>query len=124
MNLHKIKKAILLDCTGDFKLKRLMVIGHFEQKTNIRFRNMNDVASYINAIDIDFESKDVTFTGFVHNTSQFNVVRRNAYSRGTNYMKEFIEYHRQNCFIPTPRMCFINCIVYFTKKEYTDEFGE
>ena len=75
-----------------------MVIGHFEQKTITRFRNMDDVANYINAIDIDYDSKDVTFTGFVHNTSQSNVFRGNAYSRGTNYMKEFIEYHRQNCF--------------------------
>ena len=41
---------------------------------------MDDFESYINATDIDYDSKDVTFTGYVYNlkTTQFNVVERSV----------------------------------------------
>ena len=42
-----------------------MFIWPVENKTNIRFRNMDDFESYKNAIDIDYDSEDVTFTGYV-----------------------------------------------------------
>ena len=37
-------------------------------------------------------------------------------------MQEIVEYHGQNCCIPISGMCFIKCINYFTKKDYTEEF--
>ena len=38
---------------------------------------MHDFESYINSIEIDYGSEDVTFTGYVYklNTPQFNVVK-------------------------------------------------
>ena len=36
-------------------------------------------------------------------------------------MQEIVEYHGQNCYIPSSGMCFIKCIKYFTKKDYTEE---
>ena len=42
-----------------------MTIGPIERKTNIRFKNMDDFENYINAIDIDYDSDDVTSTGNV-----------------------------------------------------------
>ena len=36
-------------------------------------------------------------------------------------MQEIVEYHGQNCNIPTSGMCFIKCINYFTNKDYTEE---
>ena len=124
LNLHEIKNETLQDYAGDFELNGLKIIRPFEHKTNIRFKNMDDFESYINAIDVDYDSEDVTFTGYVYklNTPQFNVVKRSAYGRGTNYMQEIVEYHGQNCYIPTSGTCFIKCIKYFTKKEYTEEF--
>ena len=44
-----------------------MVIGPFEQETNIRFRKMDDFESCINAIDVDYDSEDVISTGYVLN---------------------------------------------------------
>ena len=101
-----------------------MIIGPVEHKTNIRFKNMDDFERYINAIDIDYDSEDVNFTGYIYkiNTPHFKVVKRSAYGRGTNYMQEIVEYHGQNCYIPTSGMCFIKCINYFTKKDYAEEF--
>ena len=124
LNLHEIKNEILQDYTGDFELNGEMIIGSIKRKTNVRFKNMNDFENYINAIDIDYDSEDVTFTGYVYklNTPHFKVVKRSAYGRGTNYMQEIVEYHGQNCNIPTSGMCFIKCINYFTKKDYTEEF--
>ena len=36
-------------------------------------------------------------------------------------MQEIVEYHGQNCYIPTSGMCFIKCINYFTEKDYTED---
>ena len=122
--MHEIKNEILQDYTRDFELNGKMIIGPIEHKTNVRFKNMDVFERYKNAIDIDYDSEDVTFIGYVYkiNTAQFNVVRRSAYGRRINYMQEIVEYHGQNCYIPTSGMCFIKCINYFTKNDYTEEF--
>ena len=118
LNLHEIKNEILQGYTGDFELNGKMIIGPVEHKTNIRFKNMNDFEKYINAIDNDYDSEDVTFTGYLYKLDipHFKVVKRSTYGRGTNYMQEILEYHGRNCYIPTSGMCFIKCINYFTKK--------
>ena len=122
--MHEIKNEIIQDYKGDFELNGKMVIGPIEHKTNIRFKNMDDFERYINSIDVDYDPEDGTITGYVYklDTPQFRVVRRSAYRKGTNYKPEIVEYHGQNCYIPTSEMCFIKCINCFTKKEYTEEF--
>ena len=76
-NLHEIKNENLQDYTSDFELNGLMIIGHVEHKTNIRFKNVDHFESYINAVDNDYDSEDVTFSGFVYklSTPQFNVFK-------------------------------------------------
>ena len=44
----------------------LRIIGPIEHKTNIRFENMDEFERYINAINIYYDSDDVTFTGYVY----------------------------------------------------------
>ena len=124
LNLHEIKNEILEDYTGDFELLGKLIIGPVEHKTNIRFNKIDDFERYINAIDIDYDSDDVIFTGYVYklNTPQFKVVKRSAFVKGTNYMQKIVENYGQNCYIPTSGMCFIKCITYFIKKDYTEEF--
>ena len=77
-NLHEIKNELLSDYKGDFELNGLMILGHTEHKINIGFKNMDDFESYIDAIDIDYDSEDITFTGYLYklNTRQFNRVNR------------------------------------------------
>ena len=100
LNLHEIKNEILQDYTGDFELNGKMIIGPVEFKTNIRFKNMDGFERYINAIDVDYDSEDVIFTGYVHklDTPQFKVVKRSAYGKCVNYMQEIVEYHGQNLY--------------------------
>ena len=43
LNLHEIKKENLQDYTDDFESNRLMIFGPVEHKTNIRFKNMDDL---------------------------------------------------------------------------------
>ena len=38
-------------------------------------------------------------------------------------MQKIVEYHGQNCYIPTGVHCFIKCNKYFTDKDYTEEFS-
>ena len=101
-----------------------MIIGPIEHKTNIIFKKMDDFENYINAIDLDYDSEDVTFTGCIYklNTPQFNVVKRSVCAEGTNYMLEFVEYHGPNCYIPTSGHCFMKCIKFFTEKDYSEQF--
>ena len=102
LNLHEIKNEILQDYTGDFELKVKMIIGPVEHKTNIRFENKDDFERYIKAIDVEYDSEDVTFTGYVFNldTPHFKVVKRSAYGKGTNFMQEIVDNQEQNCYIP------------------------
>ena len=100
-----------------------MVIGPVEHKTSIRFKNLDDFESYINAIDIDYDSEDVFFTGYVYklNTPQVNKVNRSQYARGTNFRHDIVEYIGNEGYVPTSGTCFIKCIKYFTEKDYTEE---
>ena len=118
LNLHEIKNEILEEYAGDFELNGKMIIRHVEYKTNIRFKNLDDFERYINAINVEYDSEDVFFTGYVYklDTPHIKVVKRSAYGKGTIYMQEVVEYHGQNCYITTSGMCFIKCIKYFNNK--------
>ena len=125
LNLHEIKNEFLEDYTGDFELIGSMLVGEIEQKTNIRFKNVDDFDSYINAIDNSgYDCEDVIFTGYLNklNTPEFKKVNRSQYGRGSDFKQDVVEYIGNNCYIPTSGNCFIKCINYFTKKGYTEEF--
>ena len=106
--LHEIKDEFLVDFKGDFELDGSMITGPVERKTTIRFKNGDYFDIYIKAKEIDYVSEDITFTGYLYKliTPQFKVVKRNGFSKGTNYMEEIVEYRGRNCSIPTFRVCF------------------
>ena len=125
LNLDEIKNEILEDYTGDFELIGSMLVGEVEQKTNIRFKNVDDSESFINAKDNSgYDSEDVIFTGWLYklNTPEFKKVNKSKYGKGTDFKQDIVEYIRNNCYIPTSGNCCIKCINYFTKKDYTEEF--
>ena len=51
INYIKLKVKFLEDYTGDFELVGSMFIGDLEQKTDSRFKSVDDLETYINAID-------------------------------------------------------------------------
>ena len=64
------------------------------------------------------------FTGWFYkfNTPEFKKVRRFEYGGGADFKRNIVKYIGNNCYIPTSGNCFIKCINYFTKKDYTQEF--
>ena len=85
VNIHEIKNETLQDYTGGFELNGLMIFGPIKHKTSTRFKYMHDFERFKNAIDVDYESEDVTVTSYVYklNTPQFKVLKRSAYGKGT-----------------------------------------
>ena len=100
-----------------------MLIGSVEHKTNVRFKNMDDFESYINAKVFHYDSEDVIFTGYIYKTKtlQFKVVKQSAYAKGANSMKKIDEYCGQSCYIATSDNYFINGNNFLTGKDYTEE---
>ena len=43
-----------------------MLIGVIEQKTIIRFRNVDDFESYFSVFDAEYDSEGVIFTGWLY----------------------------------------------------------
>ena len=124
LNLHEIKNENVEDFTGNFELFGSMLVGEIEQK-NIRFKNVDGFESYFNAIDNrGYDSEDVIFTGWFYklNTPEFKKVNKSQCGRGTDFKQDIFEFIGNNCYIPTSSNCFIKCINYFTKKDYTEEF--
>ena len=115
---------MLVDYKSDFELNGLRLIGHIEHETNVRFKNMDDFESYLNATDNEYDSEDVTFTGYVYklNTPQFNGVNRSQNGKGTDFKQNYVEYIGNNRYIPTSGNCFKKCINYFTKKFIQNSF--
>ena len=125
LNLHEIKNEILKDNTSDFELIGYILVGEIEQKTNVRFKNNDDFETYFNAIDNSgYDSDDVIYTGWLYklNTPEYKKVNRSQNGGGTDFKQDIVEFRGNNCYIPTSGNCFIKCISYFTKKDYTEEF--
>ena len=101
-----------------------MLVGEIEQKTNIRFKNIDDFETYINAVDVGYDSDDVFFTRWLYelSTTEFNKVNRSQYGRSTAFKQDIVEYIGNNCYIPTSANCFIKCINRLTGKDYMNEF--
>ena len=83
------------------------------RETHIRFRNIDDFESYLNAINQDYESEAAIFNGQIHKiyTLQSNSVNRNQYGIGCDFRHEFIEYRGNNCFIPTKDTVLKNALI-------------
>ena len=113
LNLHEIRNETLEDYTDDFELIGSMLIGEIEQKTNIRFRNVDHFENYINAKDNGgYDSEDVILTGWLYKLSspEFKKVNRSQYAGGTHFKQVYVEYIGNNCYIPKSGNCFIKCI--------------
>ena len=99
-------------------------VGDHIRQTNIRFRNMDDYGSYINAIDEGYDAEDAIFNGYIYeiNTPQFNKVNRSQYGNGCDFKHEILEYRGNNCFILTKGYCFVKCINFLTDEDYKQQY--
>ena len=125
-NLHEIKQEILQDYVGTFEMVGNLKVGDQIRQTHIRFRNMDDFEAYINSIDVDYDSDDSIFNGYIYkiDTPQFNKVNRSQYGNGCDFKHEIIVYRGNNCYIPTKGYCFIKCINFLTGQDYKQQYLE
>ena len=120
---REVKHEILSDYTINFEKIGKLIIREMEQKTNFGFRNVEDFETYINAIDVDYDSEDVFVIGCLYklNIPQLNMVKRSQYGRSTDFKQHFVENIRNKCYIPTSGHCFIKCTNHQTDESYTEE---
>jgi len=121
LNLHEIKKMEVLEgYTGDLELIGSILVGELEQKTNSRFKFIDDFESYVSAIDnTGYDSEDVIFTGWLYilNTLEFKRVNRSQYGRGTGFKQDIVEYIGNICYTSTSGNCFIKFNNHLTGKD-------
>ena len=102
-----------------------MLVGEVEQKTNIRFENVDDFENYINAIDNSgYDSEDVIFTGWLYklNTPEFKKVNRYQYGRGTDFKQDIVENIGNNCYIPKAVIVLSNVSIILLKEIIQKKF--
>ena len=103
-----------------------MLIGEIEQKTNSRFENVDVFEIYINSINNGgYDSEYVIFTRWLYklNTPKYKKVNRSQYGKGTDFTQDIVENKGKNCYIPSNGNCFLKCIIFFAKKDYTKNFS-
>ena len=67
-------------------------IGDHIRETKTRYRNIEAYEGFINSIDIDYDSEDTIFNGYIYksNTLQFNRVNRSQYGNGCDFKHRII----------------------------------
>ena len=94
MKRYKDKtNTVLDDFSVDFDRIGSMLIGGIELKTKIRYENIDDFENYDNAIDDDYYSEDVIFTGSLYktNTPEFIQVSRSQYGGGADFTQDIVQ---------------------------------
>ena len=101
-----------------------MLLDKMEQRTNLRFKNVEDFEPYINAIGVDYDSEVVIVTAWLYklNTTDFKKINRSQYGGGTDFKQDIVQYMGNKCYISTSSNCFTRTITYLTGKEYMNEF--
>ena len=76
--IHEIKQETLGDYVGEFEMVGRLKIADENRETHSRFRTIDDLESYINYFDQDYESEDIISNGYIYqiNTPQFELVKR------------------------------------------------
>ena len=123
-NLHEIKQEKLIDYTGEFEMVGRLKVGDQIRQTHNKFRNVAEYASFINAIDQDYDSEDALFNCYIHkiDTPQFNKIKRSELVNGCSFDEKIIEYQGNKCFITTKGYCFVKCINFLTGQDYKRQY--
>ena len=49
---------------------------------------------------------------------------RSEHERGANEFSIILEFEGENCYIPSSKACFLKCIIYIFKKDFSTEYFE
>ena len=99
-----------------------LLIGEIEQKTNIRLRIVDDFEICTIAIDVDYDSEVVIFTGWLYRINTPHSVKVNKSESGevTVFKQDIVEYSKNKCYIPTSGNCFIKSTTFITGEKHAE----
>ena len=67
----------------------------------------------------------IYYTGYIYRYFRnFKRVTRSDNGRGANELSNILEYEGINCYIPSGNGCFLKCINYIFKKDFSAEYFE
>ena len=94
------------------------------RETHIRFRNLDNFESYIDAFDQHYESENAILKGYTHkiNSPKFKLVNRIQYGNGCDFKHEILEHRGNNCFIPAKGYCFVKYNNFITGEDYSEQY--
>ena len=97
-----------------------------ENDTNRFFKNSNELAEYIDKfLDKYDDHPSVYYTGNIYRYfKNFKRVTRSEHGRRVNEFNNNLEYEGINCYIPSGNGCFLKCINYIFKKDFSTEYFE
>ena len=97
-----------------------------EIDTNRFFKDSNELAKFIDKIlDKYDDHPSIYYTGNIYRYfKNFKRVKRSEHGRGANEFNNILEYEGLNCYIPSGNGCFLKCINYIFKKDFSNEYFE
>ena len=115
------------------KLKNVFFTnGHFslgddgEIDTNRFFKDSNEIAEFIDkTLDKYDDHPSIYYTGNIYSYFRnLKRVTRSEHRRGAIEFNNILEYKGENCYIPSGNGCFLKCINYIFKADFSTEYFE
>ena len=97
-----------------------------EIDTNRFFKDSNELAKFIDKIlDKYDDHPSIYYTGNIYRYfKNCKRINRSEHGRGANEFNNIEEYNGKNCYIPSGNGCFLKCINYIFKRDFSIEYFE
>ena len=97
-----------------------------EIDTNRFFKDSDELAKFIDKIlDKYDDHPSIYYTGNIYRYFRnYKRITRSEHGRGANEFNNILEYEGNNCYIPSGNGCFLKCITYIFKRDFSTEYFE
>ena len=123
----KILIADMQRLTNGFFTNGYFTLGEEgEIDTNRFFKDSNELSDFIDKILDQYDDHpSIYFTVNIYRYfKKFKRETRSDHGRGANEFNNILEYEAKNCYIPSGNGCFLKCINYIFKKDFSIEYFE
>ena len=97
-----------------------------EIDTNRFFKDSDELAKFIDKILDKYDNHpSIYYTGNIYRYfKNYKRINRSEHGRGANEFNNIEEYNGNNCYIPSGNGCFLKCINYIFKRDFSIEYFE
>ena len=97
-----------------------------EIDTNRFFKDSNELSEFIDKILDQYDDHpSIYYTGNIYRYfKNYKRINRSEHGRGADEFNNIEEYNGENCYIPSGNGCFLKCINYIFKKDFSIEYFE